>query len=313
MLGGLRGIRGATMDELARFTRADNPVAVGNWSRIANLSDDTDISLSWNYGDAARRAKIDGDNAPLSDLANILRIIWLTPREDRLLVDDAAPRRAFFDRRAGTFDDKHIGRVARLAKLLSERTFALKSRRDENWLRGLDEQIASTAVAVSATRIQYAGEINYFLETSSVSVAGMLESLIICDGAGRAEKQYLNYLANNRTLCGDKMIIDGTHKSDFIVFNKLLNLPAHITSTGQQKSVLIDLIVGMAKLIHVKTNKTPIILLDEADAHLDPRARADMFAKLMDANAQVWATGINKNIFDNLLDAVFIELTIDNG
>ena len=121
-----------------------------------------------------------------------------------------------------------------------------------------------------------------------------------------AEQKYFEYLQNNRELIGDKMIIDGVHKSDFGVFNKKLNLPVAITSTGQQKSVLVDLILAHAKLIHIKTGQKPLILLDEAAAHLDDNARAKLFNDLNESDAQVWATGLDVNIFKNIPRAIFV-------
>lgn len=301
MLSGERGMRGVGMCDIARFG------GCGGFSVFAELSDETQINVNYTGGDANRRAKIDGDNAPLSDLAKYMRIVWLTPREDRLFVDSASERRSFFDRLATSFDSTHAGRTARLARLLSERAFALKSCSDTHWLNALDAQIAGVAVAISVARIQYAGEINYFLSRCAVSVSGMIEKMLI-DGisAGDAERRYLEYLSQNRTLVGDKMVIDGPHKSDFGVFNNELNLPAYLTSTGQQKSVLIDLILAHAKLVHTKTGRNCLILLDEAAAHLDTNARANLFRELGNAHAQVWATGLDANIFQDVPDAVFV-------
>ena len=102
------------------------------------------------------------------------------------------------------------------------------------------------------------------------------------------------------------MVRDGPHKSDFGVFNNTLGLPAHLTSTGQQKSVLLDLILAHARLMHAKTSMRPIILLDEAAAHLDAAARTRLFAALSAADAQVWATGLDAAVFADIGDAAFV-------
>ncbi len=300
MLGGDRGLRGAPMTDVARFDGS------GGFSAFATLSDDTDVCVYFAPDDSNRRAKIDGDNATLGDLASHLRIVWLTPKEDRLFVDSASDRRAFFDRLVASFDEKHSGRVARLSKLLSERGFALKSGADRNWLAALELQIAGIAVAVAAARIKYAGEINYFLTDCAVSVSGQLESALLNTTAVNVEKSYLEYLGTNRELVADKMVIDGAHKSDFGVFNKVLKLPAALTSTGQQKSVLVDLILAHAKLVHAKTGKQPLVLLDEAAAHLDANARARLFSELALADAQVWATGLEPDVFADIENAAFV-------
>ncbi len=300
MLGGDRGLRGAPMGDVARFG-----VTTG-FSVFANLTDETEIAVFYPGGDANRRAKIDGDAASLSDLSARVRVVWLTPREDRLFVDAASDRRAFFDRLTASFDAAHGGRVARLSKLMSERAFALKRGADGHWLDAIDTQIAGTAVAVAAARIRYAGEINYFLKNCAVSVIGQVEEQVMTSTAAAAEQAYLTYLHENRELVGDKMVLDGPHKSDFGVFNTVLKLPAHLTSTGQQKGVLIDLILAHAKLVHTKTGARPLILLDEAAAHLDADARARLFRELGDAHAQVWATGLDAAIFRDVPDAAFV-------
>ena len=137
-------------------------------------------------------------------------------------------------------------------------------------------------------------------------MTGNVEKLVLENTATVAEETYFEYLQNNRELVGDKMVIDGVHKSDFGVFNKKLNLPAQITSTGQQKAILIDLILAHAKLIHIKTGAKPLILLDEAVAHLDAGARAKLFCDLNDSDAQVWATGLDTNMFAGVPDALFV-------
>ena len=300
MLAGDRGMRGAPMTDIARFD------GDGGFSVIAELCDETEICIYFNNGDSNRHAKIDGDAATLSELAARMRIVWITPREDRIFIDAAADRRAFFDRLAASFDSAHAGRVARHAKLLSERAGAIKSGANAKWIDALDTQIAATAVAIAAARIQYAGEINYFLTDAAVSVDGMVESMVLELGAGAAERKYLEYLKSNRELINDKMVLDGVNKSDFGVFNRELNLPANLTSTGQQKTLLLKMILAHAKLVHTKTGANPIILLDEAAAHLDKNARKKLFDELGTASAQVWATGIDADVFADIADAAFV-------
>ena len=305
MLAGDRGMRGAPMNEIARFN------GNGGFSVYATLGDDSDICVYFNSGDTNRHARIDGDDATLSDLGQKLRIVWVTPREDRIFTDAASERRAFFDRLAASFDSAHAGRCARHTKLLSERAGAIKNGANSNWLDAIDAQIAATAVSIAATRIQYAGEVNYFLSGIAVSVDGMVESMILNSNAADAEREYLRYLKSNRELVNDKMVIDGVNKSDFGVFNQELNLPANLTSTGQQKTTLLNLILAHAKLIFTKIGAQPIILLDEAAAHLDTDARAKLFAELSTTNSQVWATGLDATVFADVPDATFV--TCING
>ena len=300
LLSGERGMRGADIQNLPRFD------GDGGFSVFATTDDDSDVCVFFNNGDSNRHAKIDNENVALSELAKISRIIWLTPKEDRIFVESASERRTFFDHLVASFEPSHIGRISRLNKLMSERAGAIKNNADKHWLDAIDKQIAATSISVSAGRIRYAGEINYFFENGAVSVNGMIEKLILENTVTMAENKYFEYLQANRELLGDKMVIDGPHKSDFGVFNKKLNLPAYITSTGQQKSILIDLILAHAKLVHIKTGSKPLILLDEAAAHLDENARIKLFEDLNESDAQVWATGLDINIFKNIPNALFV-------
>lgn len=300
LLSGERGLRGADIPSMARFN------GDGGFSVFATTNQDDDICVFFTSSDTNRHAKINNENVALAELGKISRIIWITPHEDRIFVDPVSDRRAFFDHLVASFDPSHIGRLSRLNKLLSERAGAIKNNADKNWMDAIDQQIAATAVSVAACRIQYSGEINYFFGNGAVSVNGMIEKLVMENTATLAENKYFEYLQNNRNLIGDKMVIDGAHKSDFGVFNKKLNLPAYITSTGQQKSILIDLILAHAKLIRVKTGQKPIILLDEAASHLDEKTREKIFADLNELDAQVWATGLDVDIFKNIPHALFV-------
>lgn len=332
-------MRGAAMPEILRIGARG-----GGFGVVAELPDGTNLSVSWSDGDSWRRARVDGDAAALSALPRHLRMVWLTPREDRLFMDAASDRRAFFDRLVAAFDPAHAGRAARLAKLLSERAFAMKSGAAGEWLAPIEKQLAETAVSVAAARVKYVGEINWFLnsyesaerraqisskievdscdKSSSpcalrshnyvITISGMLEEKLSNGAlASDVEREYLEYLSRERALVSDKMTIDGAHRADFGMFNRALDMRAAQTSTGQQKSALLSLILAHAKLVRARTGARPLILLDEAAAHLDESARAALFDALSKADAQVWATGIDPALFAGVSDAIFIGC--DNG
>ena len=306
MLSGDRGMRGADMTDIACFT------GNGGFSVFGKTFDGDSVCIYFNNGDNNRRAKINDENANLSDLGKLLRIVWISPKEDRLFVDSAADRRAFFDRLASNFDPNHSGRGAKFSKLLTERAFALKSGADSIWLDALDDQLAAVAVAVADARVRYAGEVNYFLKSFSVSVDGMLEKMIISGmPAAAAEREYRNYLSKTRELVADKMVLDGPHKSDFGMFNNELNLPVRLTSTGQQKAALFDLILAHTNLLHTKTRHNCIVLFDEAAAHLDANTRAKIFGTLNEMHIQVWTTGLDEKSFTDIPNAIIV--TCHNG
>lgn len=302
------GLRGGAMVEIAKFGTSGFSVGM-------ELSDDTKLDAVWN-GDAHRKIRIDNDSAPLSDLPSVLPLAWLTPKEDRVFVESAGDRRAFFDRLISTFDTKHAGRIGRLSKLLSERGFILKNGADDNWLCPIELNIAQVSASITASRLRYAAELNYILGLnksqitnfeSQITLVGWFESRVQSGmSVSDIEKEYIKYLSDNRELVSDKMVVDGVHKSDFGMFSNKLNVPVQFASTGQQKMVILSLIMTHAMLINSKTGKTPIILLDEAVAHLDASARMAFFNSLGESCAQVWATGIDKSVFENVPNACFI-------
>jgi len=339
MFSGNGGLRGATMNEILRLEKPPRPAGTppqeGNRSTTftvnAELSDETALSISYNAGDSGRKLRIDNDSTPLSAASRAIRILWLTPKEDRLWTESASDRRAFLDRFVAGFDPAHLGRVSRLSKLLSERAFVLKkcagakdtgeeSRRsraaasaqaDEGgWLNAIEKQLAETSVAVAAARVAYAAQINYFLELETnarLTISGMLENQL-ASGAlcSDIEKEYLDYLRANREIMNDKMIVDGAHKTDFSIFRNDLCMHAAVLSTGQQKKLLMLFIIANAKLLNAKTNAKILLLLDEAAAHLDESSLHDLFERLAGTDVQVWWSGVSRDAFSNLKNALFV-------
>ena len=304
MFSGNGGLRSASMGEIARIQ------GNGSFSVHATLGDETSLSATFAAGDTGRKIRIDNDAAPLSALSRAIRITWLTPKEDRLFAESASDRRAFLDRMAGGFDPVHVGRAARLAKLLSERAFALKTGADAKWLDAIESQLAGTAASVAAARVQYAAQLNHFLEAESnarIVLTGWFEErLSRGENCTDVEKEYAEYLRANRTIVADKMIIDGAHKSDFSMFRSDMNLNAGMMSTGQQKKVLLLLIIANAKLLAARVRTPVVILLDEAVAHLDAANARDLFARLDDTNAQVWLTGAEPAVSKDLNSSLFV-------
>ncbi|MDR1207090.1 MAG: AAA family ATPase [Rickettsiales bacterium] len=296
-------LRGAAPAEMIRI-----PDAVG-FGVATTLADGSEISMSFAAGDVKRRVRIDGDAAPISDIGKHARVLWLTPKEDRLFADAPSERRAFFDRMCASLDSAHGARIVRMGKLLHERAFALKNGSNDSWLNSIEHQLGATAIAVAAARVRYAGEINYFLKDSSyaVAVSGMLEERL---GAGMsaadAEREYAEYLRANRELIADKMNMDGPHRTDFGMINGRLNMPVANTSTGQQKSALLQLVMSNAKLVRARAGLPVFILLDEVAAHLDAAARAALFVELQATDAQIWMTGLEMESFAGIADAKFV-------
>lgn len=307
MISGNGGLRGATMPELSKIN------GDGGFSVHATLDNETSLSISYIDGDSGRKLRIDGDSAPLSAAQQSIRMIWLTPKEDRLFAESASDRRAFLDRLASGFDPVHSGRVARMAKLLSERAFAIKSNADDNWLKVIEKQLSEISASVAAARVAYAAQLNHFLESETnahIVLSGWFESKL-ANGQNciDIEKEYLDYLESNRQFISEKMIIDGAHKSDFSMFRDDLNMNADMLSAGQQKKLLMLMIIANAKLLNARINTPVLILLDEAVSHLDEISRTDLFNRLDSTPAQVWITGADLDVFKNIKNALFVSCT----
>jgi DNA replication and repair protein RecF len=303
LLNGGAGLRGAHSADLARFGAAGYAVA-------ADISDGGGISVFWRGGSGRRAARLDGENAALSELSGRIAIVWLTPCEDLLFIGPPAARRSFLDNLAAGFDGAHIGRVSDLARLVSERAFALKNNRDDGWLALIENNMSALAVAVADARVRFVSELNHFLENGEIGLSGLLERKIMDGGkAGDFEDFYRNYLSENRFLVSDKQTIDGPHRSDFSVQNTLLGLPAAKTSSGQQKLILNGIAIANARLLSVKNPAKPLlILLDEADSHLDAAARMELFDALSKTKAQVWMTGTDAAAFSGMPDCEYVTM-----
>jgi len=250
-------------------------------------------------GNAAR-----GQNA----LGEYVSCVWLTPQMDRLFLDSARERRKFLDRLIFAFDPGHSGRVTRYENALSQRSKLLRDgAADDVWLSGLESQMAETAVAIAAARLEFADRLQAACEAcdhtyfplARFSVVGAIEESLVNTKALAAEENFKESLKSSRArdaITGGAM--EGPHKSDLSVYYAAKNMPADQCSTGEQKALLIGLILAHARLIKAERGAPPILLLDEVAAHLDEERRAALYDILLELGAQVWLTGTEKSLFD---------------
>ncbi len=307
------GLRRANLSEISTFNSSSG------FGVVAELSNGTLVATALSNDSEKRVATIDKQTSAISHFPNVIRLVWITPREDRLFNDSVSDRRSFFDQLITTFDPAHSGRISRLSKLLNERAYALKCGGDSIWLDGIEKHLSETSASIAAARVMYASEINHFFGDASspfgqnaLTVSGWFEDRIIKNKTSiEIESEYIEYLRNNRFLTNDKQIIDGPNKSDIVTWNITLDRPAHLCSTGQQKMILLSLILSHAKLVMTKTGSAPVILLDEVVAHLDPNTRASLFNALNQLNGQTWMTGVDPNLFSGLDGALI--LNVNNG
>ncbi|MDR0967810.1 MAG: AAA family ATPase [Rickettsiales bacterium] len=306
-LGSMRGANISDMVKIGTNT---------GFSVYAEMQNDSVLSVSVGVKDKTKKIRINGDASPIWVAAKEMKLIWLTPNEDRLFDDTATDRRGFLDRLVAGFDTNHSARITELNKLLHSRAFALKTSRDDKWLNSIESNLASVAVQIAAARIAYAAQINHFLQSKSdinIILSGRIESGL-CENLSSTEieNNYKLYLSQNRELVGGNMVCDGVHKSDWTMFSPLKNMNADMMSAGQQKKLLLLLIIAHIKLLNSVSNTPVIVLLDEMTSYLDMENVMDLFARLNDTNAQVLITGAKPDVFTNIPNSIIFSCVDGN-
>lgn len=283
-------------------------IGVGARPNLSQYSDDT------NNARYSKEIRIDGETFKNSTiLGDFVRAIWLTPSLDRLFTGPAAERRKFFDRFVTGFDPAHSARTSRFEKAMRERNKLLeKNIMDDVWLAGIEGQMAEQAVAIAAARREVALHLSALLEAGSqsafpfarIAMEGDLEQLIGEKSAIEVEDIYLQKLKDNRSIDQQSGRTQfGPHKSDLLAWHGSKGIEAKKCSTGEQKALLIALLLAHAKLVtQVAGDAVLIMLLDEITAHLDANRRAALFEELGDLNAQLFMTGTDRELFSAITE-----------
>jgi DNA replication and repair protein RecF len=235
--------------------------------------------------------------------ADHLRAIWLIPAMDGLFAGPASERRRFLDRLVIAVDAEHRSRVNALERALRSRNRLLEEARpDAHWLDAIEHETAELAIAVAAQRVETVRRLRGALAASrnadsafpfaEIALDGAIETMLEDNPAAEAEDRYRATLRDNRardTAAGRTTA--GAHLTDLAVVHGPKGIPASDASTGEQKALLIRLVLAHAALLADMTGYAPILLLDEIVAHLDPVRRGALFDELDTLGAQVWMTG----------------------
>ncbi len=307
-----RGLRSARLGAVDRRPPgAEAPV--GHWAvaaRLASPSGGVVIGTGHETlpgeGDRDRRVvRIDG--IPVkgqSKLADLVAVIWLTPQMDRLLQDGATGRRRFLDRLVFAFDPAHAARVAAYEHAWRERQRLIEDRgpaADPAWLAALEERLAEAAVAIAAARRQL---VHHLARAAAVpgpfprpelAVKGTVEAWLGEASALDVEERLRAALAAHRSPAGPPA--PGPHRSDLAVLHGQKGVPAEDASTGEQKALLIAIVLAHARLIAGELGAPPVLLLDEVVAHLDGERRRHLFETLLGLGAQAWMSGTDEALF----------------
>ena len=310
-----RGLRRATLDEVA-FSEGD-----GSWAVSAEVEGGVGlatlgtgiVALPSEDQTATRVYRIDREPAgSAADFSEHLRIVWLTPAMDGLFAGPASERRRFFDRLVLAVDPSHSSRVSALERSLRSRNRLLEdAQADTHWLDAIEHETAEVAVAVAAMRAETAGRLQAALAAShgaatafpfaEIALKGWIEDAIVSQPASEVERRYRDILRANRARdAAAGRTLDGPHLTDLKVIYGPKGIPAADASTGEQKAVLIRLVLAHCGLLARMTGHAPLLLLDEVAAHLDPARRRALFEALSELGAQVWMTGADPHAFSDI-------------
>jgi len=317
-----RGLRRANLDEVA-FSEGD-----GSWAAAAEIEGALGLAT---LGTGIERPLEDGaailrkcriDREPVGSaaaFADHLRVVWLVPAMDTLFVGAPSERRRFLDRLALAVDAEHGSRVNALERSLRSRNRLLEEARpDTHWLDAVEHETAELAVAVAGQRVETVRRLDGVLASrrasafppAEIALDGWMEKLVPEHPAIEIEERYRAVLRDNRARdAAAGRTSDGPHLTDLKVTYADKGIAAADASTGEQKALLIGLVLAHGRLIAEMTGFAPILLLDEIVAHLDPARRAALHVELAQLGGQVWMTGADPALFAEVAnDAMIVEV-----
>ena len=308
-LGPGRGLRGAALTDMTRHSAA-------GWTVSATLDEDRKLGVGLDRSKTGHKRviRLAGAPATMRDLAEIMRIVWLTPAMDSVFRGGAGERRKFFDRQVMAHRPGHGALAARYEKAMRERNALLeRGRVDPAWADAIEARMAEAGARLAQNRAQILQRLQTAIEIrpegyfpkSDLSWEGEIESAAVAgQDLASMEAQLADQLAQGRARDqAAGRTLNGPHRSDLKVIHRPSGAPAREASTGQQKALLIGLILANARaLSEAESGPQPLILLDEAAAHLDHARRAALFDELLEIGGQAWLTGTEAFLFDAFED-----------
>jgi DNA replication and repair protein RecF len=310
-----RGLRRATLEDVA-FSEGD-----GSWAVAAEVEGALGLATLGTgieppaSEDAVVTRKCRIDREPVASAAHFvdhLRVVWLVPAMDGLFNGPASERRRFLDRLVLAVDAEHMTRVNALERALRSRNRLLEDPRpDPHWLDAVEHETAELAVAVTALRVETVNRLQAALAArnspasafpaAAIALEGWMERLVPLHPAVEVEDRYRAVLRDNRARdAAAGRTLDGPHLSDLAVTHAGKDIPAADASTGEQKALLIGLVLAHAGLLADMSGLAPALLLDEVVAHLDPARRAALYGELETLGAQAWLTGADAALFADI-------------
>jgi len=289
-----RGLRGAPLSEMAR---SDGP---GGFAVSGRLGDDVELGTGTLASAPERRqVRINAAAAAANSLGEWLSVLWLTPAMDRLFTEAAGGRRRFLDRLVLALHPAHAMHAARYEAAMRARNKLLADEvpADPDWLTALEARMAEHGAAIEQAR---SATMSALAERLALAPEGpFARAEIALENAGAGEVEPLaSALRDGRwrdSAAG--RTLTGPHRADLLVTHAGKNQPAARSSTGEQKALLLNLVLAHAELVRTRSGRPLILLLDEVAAHLDPSRRAALFERLQATGSQVWLTGTEPALF----------------
>ena len=308
-----RGLRRSSAEDMARRPEALGWKVTGLLQSLQQLHE---VEI-WSENGTARQVRIDGKAASQLALGRIARVLWLVPSMDRLWIEGADGRRRFLDRMTLSFTPSHAEVSLTYDKAMRERNRLLKDQvREPSWYMALEAQMASAGAAIHANRIAALGMLSDAQNDAQTAFPAATLELTQTEGEMPASEDDLrDALAESRyrDLVAGRTLI-GPHRADLFGVYAAKGVPARDCSTGEQKALLVSLILANARALSQDFGAPPLLLLDEVGAHLDADRRAALYDEVVALGVQAWMTATGSELFDSMGDrAMYLKVTDEAG
>jgi DNA replication and repair protein RecF len=288
-----RGLRRSAFAEMARRGGS------GGFAISATLNDSNLGTAMAPEAPGRRQVHINGAKAAINDLAEWLAILWLTPAMDRLFADGASGRRRFLDRLVLALEPGHALASSRYDNALRQRNRMLsEGQGDVNWFDAIEASMAEYGAAIAAARRRTVEQLSAQLHAMPDLPFARPKMMLEHGGLEDADGLQTLWKAERGRDRAAGRTLQGPHRADLSVSHAGTAMPASSCSTGEQKALLLSMILAHARLVKLLRGTPPLLLLDEVAAHLDPARRADLFALLHETGGQVWMTGTEAALFE---------------
>jgi len=305
-----RGMRNSKFSEMVKD---DNSMPWGVNFNILSNGKNYEVSSGLRDNQKGRDIKINSKKVSGSSaLPEIILLSWLTPSMDQIFNETPSYRRRFIDRLCAVYEKNHTKNIKIYEKLMAERNSSFKSKVLDNvWLDALENQMSDVSIAIAETRLTFISDLNKVLETNldpvwpraHLEIYGFVENLVSSWNSGKAKEMLCNEFKNNREKdFFSKRTNEGVHRSDLLVNEKNKKIEAKKCSTGEQKSLLMGIILSHLELVSSFKSRYPVLLLDEVLAHFDKIRRKSFFKQIQEIGSQIIMTGTDISVFEELGD-----------